>query len=117
MEWGNDKSNENFTLVKEYLHKNVFLCINDGQPTRRLSDSATDLFIVSPRVVPEKQCVKVCRMKQLHQITPWWNDKYLHPKWSLIRRRKIPEDVVLQQTFRNSKLQRIYWIHKSYVIR
>ena len=42
---------------EEYLHRNALLCINDGQPTRRLSDSVIDLFIVSPRVVPE---VAVC---------------------------------------------------------
>ena len=35
------------------MHRNGFLCINDGQPTRRNSDSVIDLFIVTPRVIPE----------------------------------------------------------------
>ena len=57
MDWGNKKSNANGILMEEYMHRNALLCINDGQPTRRLSDSVIDLFIVSPRVVPE---VAVC---------------------------------------------------------
>ena len=36
-----------------YLLRNGLLCINDGQPTRRASDSVIDLFVVSPRVIPE----------------------------------------------------------------
>ena len=44
----------NGILLEEYLHRNALLCINDGQPTRRLSDSVIDRFIVSPRVVPEE---------------------------------------------------------------
>ena len=54
---GQQKSNTSGILTEEYLHRNALLCINDGQPTRRLSDSVIDLFIVSPRVVPE---VAVC---------------------------------------------------------
>ena len=56
-EWGNKKANTNGILTEEYLHRNALLCINDGQTTRRLSDSVIDLFIVSPLVVPE---VAVC---------------------------------------------------------
>ena len=35
------------------MHNNGLLCINDGLPTRRTSDSVIDLFIVSPKVIPE----------------------------------------------------------------
>ena len=35
------------------MHNNGLLCINDGLPTRRTSDSVIDLFIVSQKVIPE----------------------------------------------------------------
>ena len=35
------------------MHRSGLLCINDGQPTRRTSESVIDLFVVSPRVIPE----------------------------------------------------------------
>ena len=43
--------------MEDYLHRSGLICINDGKPTRRQSDSVIDLFIVSPRVVPE---VAIC---------------------------------------------------------
>ena len=51
--WNNKKANPCGTLLDEYLLRNGLLCINDGQPTRRASDSVIDLFVVSPRVIPE----------------------------------------------------------------
>ena len=38
---------------EEYLRRTGLICINDGQPSRRQSDSVIDLLIVSRRVVPE----------------------------------------------------------------
>ena len=35
------------------MHSSGLLCINDGQPTRRTSDRVIDLFVVTPKVVPE----------------------------------------------------------------
>ena len=57
LEWNNKKTNKMGILLEDYLHRNALLCINDEQPTRRVSDSVIDLFIVNPRVVPE---VAVC---------------------------------------------------------
>ena len=40
-------------MLEDYMHNNGLLCINDGLPTRSTSDSVIDLFIVSPKVIPE----------------------------------------------------------------
>ena len=53
LEWNNKKANPCGVLLEDYMHRNGLLCINDGQPTRRVSDSVIDLFVVSPRVIPE----------------------------------------------------------------
>ena len=53
LEWNNKKVNPCGTILEEYMHNNGLLCINDGLPTRRTSDSVIDLFIVSPKVIPE----------------------------------------------------------------
>ena len=53
LEWNNKKVNPCGTILEEHMHNNGLLCINDGLPTRRTSDSFIDLFIVSPKVVPE----------------------------------------------------------------
>ncbi|MEW8546902.1 MAG: hypothetical protein AB2693_25590 [Candidatus Thiodiazotropha sp.] len=54
LEWNNNKSNTCGVILEEYLHRSGLLCVNDGLPTRRLSESVIDLFIVSPKVVPER---------------------------------------------------------------
>ena len=53
LDWNNRKSNTCGNILEEYMHRNGLLCINDGQPTRRNSDSVIDLFLVTPRVIPE----------------------------------------------------------------
>ena len=52
-DWNNRKSNTCGNVLEEYMHRNGLLCINDGQSTRRNSDSVIDLFLVTPRVIPE----------------------------------------------------------------
>ena len=66
LEWNNKKVNPCGTILEEYMHNNGLLCINDGLPTRRTSDSVIDLFIVSPKVIPE---VVFCGMKQICSTT------------------------------------------------
>ena len=53
LEWNNNKSNTCGVILEEYLHRSGLLCMNDGLPTGRLSESVIDLFIVSPKVVSE----------------------------------------------------------------
>ena len=53
LEWNNNKSNTCGGILEEYLHRSGLLCMNDGLPTRRLSESVIDLFIVSPKLVSE----------------------------------------------------------------
>lgn len=38
-------------LLQNTMHMLNLVCVNDNQPTRRLSDSIIDLFIVSPPVL------------------------------------------------------------------
>ena len=52
LDWNNKNNNLCGTILEEYMHKNGLLCINDWLPTRRTSDSVIDLFIVSPKVIP-----------------------------------------------------------------
>ena len=52
-EWNNNKSNTCGGILEEYLHRSGLLCMNEGLPTRRLSESVIDLFIVSPKLVSE----------------------------------------------------------------
>ncbi|MEW8548387.1 MAG: reverse transcriptase domain-containing protein [Candidatus Thiodiazotropha sp.] len=51
--------------MEDYMHRNGLLCINDGQATRRNSDSVIDLFIVTPRVIPE---VVICETMSCEAI-------------------------------------------------
>ena len=53
LDWNNKKSNVCGNLLEDYMNRTGLICINDGQPTRRQSDSVIDLFIVSPKVIPE----------------------------------------------------------------
>ena len=53
LDWNNRKANTCGLVLEEYMHRNGLLCMNDGQPTRKNSDSIIDLFIVTPRVIPE----------------------------------------------------------------
>ena len=53
LDWNNKKTNTCGNILAEYMHRNGILCMNDGKPTRRNSDSVIDLFIVTPRVVPQ----------------------------------------------------------------
>ena len=57
MEWNNKKTSQIGILLKDYFHRNALVCINDGQPTQRVSDSVKALFIFSPRLV---SAVAVC---------------------------------------------------------
>ena len=50
LDWHNKKSNTCGNILEDYINRTGLLCINDGRPTRRQSDSVIDLFIVSPRV-------------------------------------------------------------------
>ena len=45
LEWSNNRPNTGGLLLEDFLHKNGLLCVNDGHPTRRLSDSLIDLYI------------------------------------------------------------------------
>ena len=36
-----------------FLHESHFVCLNDGKPTRRNSNSVIDLFITNPDLVPK----------------------------------------------------------------
>ena len=53
LDWNNRKSNTCGNVLEEYMNRNGLFCINDDQPTRRNSDSVIDLFLVTPRVIPE----------------------------------------------------------------
>ena len=53
MSWNNSKSKACGLAFEEYMLNNSLLCMNDGQPIRRHSDSVVDLFIVNPKIVPE----------------------------------------------------------------
>lgn len=52
-EWQNSSSNESGKVLESFLHESHFLCVNDGKPTRRNSDSVIDLFLSSPELIPK----------------------------------------------------------------
>ena len=52
-EWQNSSLNESGKLLECFLHDSHFVCVNDGKPTRRGSDSVIDLFLTSPELVPK----------------------------------------------------------------
>lgn len=51
--WNNIKVNTCGTLLDGYLHESGLICMNDGQATRRASDSVIDLFLISPKLSQE----------------------------------------------------------------
>ena len=59
------------------MHNNGLLCINDGLPTRRTSDSVNDLFIVSPKVIPEVFFVKQWLVRILDLIILGFCKKFI----------------------------------------
>ena len=52
-EWQNSSLNESGKLLECFLHDSHFVCLNDGKPTRRSSDSVIDLFLTNPELVPK----------------------------------------------------------------
>ena len=44
-EWNNPSVNECGKLLEQFLQDTQFVCINDGKPTRRNTDSVIDLLI------------------------------------------------------------------------
>ena len=52
-EWHNSSVNESGKLLETFLPDSHMICINDGKPTRRQSDSIIDLFISSPSLIPK----------------------------------------------------------------
>ena len=52
-EWNNPSVNECGKLLEQFLQDTQFVCINDGKPTRRNTDSVIDLFITNPELVPK----------------------------------------------------------------
>ena len=52
-EWQNSSLNESGKLLECFLHDSHFVCLNDGKPTRRSSDSVIDLFLSNPEIVPK----------------------------------------------------------------
>ena len=60
LDCNNKKTNTCGNILAENMQRNNRLCMTDGKPTRRNSDSVNDLFIVTPRVVPQ---VVMCETK------------------------------------------------------
>lgn len=52
-EWQNRSINESGKLLETFLHESHFICVNDGKPTRRNSDSVIDLFLTNPELIPK----------------------------------------------------------------
>lgn len=56
--WNNRSINTCGSLLEGFLYETGIVCMNDGQPTRRASDSVIDLYLVSPKLV---QHVESCQ--------------------------------------------------------
>ena len=52
-EWHNTTLNGNGKILENFLHESHYVCLNDGKPTRRKSNSVIDLFITNPNQVPK----------------------------------------------------------------
>ena len=47
LEWNNTKVNKAGELIENMITKHDMICVNDGQPTRRNTDSVIDLFLMN----------------------------------------------------------------------
>ena len=52
-EWQNISLNGNGKILQSFLHESHFVCLNDGKPSRRNSNSVIDFFITNPDLVPK----------------------------------------------------------------
>ena len=52
-EWQNISLNRNGKILENFLNDSHCVCLNDGKPTRRNSNSVIDLFISNPDLVPK----------------------------------------------------------------
>ena len=51
--WNNPSVNECGKLLEQFSQDTQFVCINDGKPPRRNTDSVIYLFITNPELVPK----------------------------------------------------------------
>ena len=57
VEWNNSQVNSGGLIVEEMMAKCNLICLNDGQPTRRNTNSVIDLVLCSARLVQySKEC-------------------------------------------------------------
>ncbi|XP_053372804.1 uncharacterized protein LOC128546371 [Mercenaria mercenaria] len=54
--WGNQSDNYAGELLENFVLKSSFMCINDGIPTRRNSDSVIDLILITPTLRRKIEC-------------------------------------------------------------
>ncbi|CAG2243558.1 unnamed protein product [Mytilus edulis] len=58
LEWNNVKDNSHGLILEECMTENYLICVNDGQYTRRNSQSVIDLAIISENIYNEvKDCI------------------------------------------------------------
>ena len=57
LEWNNTSSNKSGEIVEHFISTNNMVCVNDGQPTRRNSNSVIDLILMSS---PFKKTLEIC---------------------------------------------------------
>lgn len=50
MEWNNRTQNKSGEVVEQMISNTNLICVNDGQPTRRKSDSVIDIVLISPNL-------------------------------------------------------------------
>ena len=67
-QWHKSSVKESGKLSETFLHDSHMICINDGKPTRRQSDSVIDLFISSPSLIPKISMRETLFMKTYNLI-------------------------------------------------